>query len=144
MVSSLGAFKSERLCHNAYSKYSLIFGCLRNDRCCSCTCTASHTGCNKDHIRSVHKLRQIIEIFFRRFLSYFRIASRSETFSQLLSYLQFCLSLSSRKSLLVRIYCHKSNALHSGLYHAVYCVAAASAYTDYLYLSGTCIIYLKL
>ena len=130
-VPALLALECERLCDYSYCKSSAVHRCLCDDRSCSCTCAAAHSGSNEYHVGILDVSDHFVDRFLGSLLTYLRVSSCSAASRDLFAELDLYLSLTSRKSLPVCIDANECHALQSGINHAVDGIASAAADSDY-------------
>ena len=93
MLAAFFSFKTERLGYYPYRKNPHVLGDFSDDRRSTCSCASSHTACHEDHVGSCNEFLQIFQIFFCRFLPYFRVPAGTQTFRQFFSDLNLCFRL---------------------------------------------------
>ena len=133
------AFKRERLCNNAYGKYTKLLSYLSNNRSCTGACTAAHTCGNKYKRCTVQCFLNIIAVFLCRFSRNGRLSARTTTLGGLSAYLHTLHSTAvlSLKCRYIRVYYDKVNAFDVVSDHVLYCVSAAAANAYNFYLDVT-------
>ena len=133
------SLKVKRLCNNADSKYAHLLGNLSYNRSCTRTGTAAHTCRNENKRCTFENFLNIISVLFCRLCSNRRVSACTTASCSLSSYLYtlHCAAVFCLKGRDIGIYNNKVNAFYIVSNHVFYCVSAAAANADNLYLDIT-------
>jgi cell division protein FtsA len=133
IMKELDLFEDERNRHNADSQNTHLFCDFGNDGSGACTCSASHSGCDENHLRAVAQHRtNFVFALYSRFFGFFRSVSGSQPLRNLSSQHYFYRDIGTSQCLTIRIAQYKRNVMYSFFIHVSYSVSAAATYTDYL------------
>ena len=130
MFASLAALELEGLCDDCDGQDTEVLTDLGDNRRRTCTGTAAHAGCDEDHVRAGHGLRDLFHAFLSGSLANLRVAACAEAFGELLTDLQLVLRLTLGERLLICVDSQELDTLELRVDHSVDGVAAAAADTD--------------
>ena len=126
LIQTLLSLKLERLRHDAYREAAGFPGDLGNRRPCAGSCSATHTGGDKDHIGIFHGLGNVVSALLSGAFANFRIRSCTLSAGDLLADLDLLIGIGNGQCLLVRIDGNKLDTLGAGLHHTVDYVVSCS------------------
>src|SRR5690606_7158716 len=99
--------------------------------CCTCSCTAAHTGGHEYHVGTFKLLTDQLATFLRRCLDHLWIGTCTQTTRTLFTQLNFKFGFHAIQSLFVSIGTDKLYPLDIRLQHMLYGIATRAAYTKY-------------
>ena len=132
LLGTITSLKAKRLRDNTYSQRAYLTCTLRNNWSGTCTGTAAHSSRNKDHIRTIECLKDLIPAFLCSLFTNFRTCPGPKTARELLADLHALWCHGMKQCLRIRIHRNELYTLQSCSNHTVNGIAAAAAHADYL------------
>ncbi len=126
-----GAFKVERLGHNADGEDAAFAGSACHDRRSARAGAAAHACGHKAHMRTVQVIDDFVDAFFRGSTTNFRLRTGAEAFRHGSAKLDDAVGLRHGQSLRVGVGHNEIHAAQAGIDHVVDRIAAAAADTEY-------------
>ena len=124
------ALKGEGLCDDADGQDAQIMGSLGHDRGSARAGAAAHTGGDKDHLRTLQGVGNLVLALLGGALADLRVGTGTAALGQLGTKLDLLGGLGVQQGLLVGVHCNELDPGQTGLDHAVDSVAAAATYAD--------------